>query len=123
MNKKLSRRDFLQVTALTVGALGASPTAISQVKSASVVLIADSSSDLISAPPVVWALQELETALTQHGINVQKIRTLDQAMAADFYINVAPANVPAVVRSGKAVSPKPESNALIPFNHKGKPAL
>ena len=74
-----SRRSVLQVAALTVGAIGAASKAIGQIKSASVALVADPNDPLVSSSPVAWALQELETALTQKRITVQRVRTVEDS--------------------------------------------
>ncbi len=122
----LSRRNFLQVAALTVGALGAGTKAIGQVKGASVSLIADQSDPLIASQPVAWALQELEKELAQKGVVVQRAQSIEQAAASDFYVVAVGNQIPTLLphrQLGSAIAKKPEANGLVRFEHKGKPAL
>jgi hypothetical protein len=124
MNKKLSRRNFLQVSALTVGALGTGAKAIGQVKSSTVALIANPDDPLISSPPVVWALQELEAALTQKGITVQRALDIKNTATTDLYVIAAGNTLPLAEKLlSQPVSKKPEANAVLVHKHKGKPAL
>jgi hypothetical protein len=124
---RLSRRNFLQVTALTVGALSAGSKAIGQVKSASVALIAKRDDPLVSSPPVAWALQELETVLVQKGIKVRRLPGLEKGAICDLYV-IATANDTRPVTKLYSQSPllstkKAEVNAVIAHQHQGTPAL
>src|ERR1051325_11062794 len=122
-DNNLSRRNFLQVAALTVGALSAGPNAIGQVKSASVALVANPNDPLVSSPSVTWALRELEVALTQKEVRVQRVRSLDQAGAGDFYINIMDSAADKLPLLGIPFPKTQESNALAAFQHKGRPSL
>src|SRR5882724_804532 len=122
----VSRRNFLQVTALTVGALGTGTKAIAKVKAASVSLIADQSDPLVTSQPVAWALQELERELAQKGITVQRAQLIEQATASDFYVVAVGNQIPTLLPHRQlrvTIAKKPEANALVPYEHKGKPAL
>ncbi|HSS98235.1 MAG TPA: hypothetical protein VLK33_14440, partial [Terriglobales bacterium] len=112
------------MSALTVGALGAGTKAIGQIKTSSVALIANPNDPLVSSPPVAWALQELEAALTQKGIKVQRTSDAEKAVKADLYVFVA-SNHSALTSnpSFKLESKKPEANALFAHKYKGSPAL
>jgi hypothetical protein len=119
----LSRRNFLQAAALTVGAIGAGSNAIGQIKSASVALGADPNDPLVSASAVAWALQELEAALTQKGITVQRAGSVEEAANSDLYVSAAANDSPLIMKFrsqlGILFSKKPEANALLAHEHKG----
>lgn len=96
-----SRRSVLQVAALTVGAIGAASKAIGQIKSASVALVTDPNDPLVSSSPVAWALQELETALTQKRITAQRVRTVeDSSYLLQHYFKLKQGNKSAWLHPG-----------------------
>jgi hypothetical protein len=126
--KNVSRRNFLQLAAMSVGALSTGSKAIGEVKGGiSVCLVADPGDAVVSSKPVAWAMGELSAALARHGIGVKRANSLDLADAAEFYLVVSASNTQTASRmvhqAGTTVSQKSESNAFIPFRHKGRPAL
>jgi|KBSMisStaDraftv2_1062788.scaffolds.fasta_scaffold62143_3 hypothetical protein len=116
----LSRRNFFQVAALTVGAIGAGSKATGQIKSALVALVADPNDPLAR---VVRALQELEAALTQKWITVQRARSVEEAANSDLYIIAAANDSPVIMKlrsqPGILFCKKPEANAFLAHEHKG----
>ena len=127
-SSNISRRDFLQVTALSIGALSPGSKALAQVVGGHrISIVADPNDPICAAAPSVWALQELARTLVQRDIAVERCASLAQAPASDLCI-VAAGSVSAlatpVLRSANAsVANQPESLGLVPFSHKGKPAL
>jgi hypothetical protein len=124
----ISRRDFLQVTALSIGALSPSSKALAQVVGGHTIsLVADSNDPICAATPALWALQELDRALTQHDIAVQRYASLEQAPSSGLCIVAAGSSsavaTPVLRKASASVSDKPESLGLVSFAYKGKPAL
>lgn len=124
----ISRRDFLQVTALSIGALSPGSKALAQVVGGHrISLVADPNDPICAATPSLWALQELAKTLGQRDIAVQRYASLEQAPPSDLYIVAAGSAsafaTPVLRKSNILVSNKPESLGLLSFTHKGKPAL
>jgi hypothetical protein len=124
----ISRRDFLQGSALSIGALSPASKALARVMGGHTIsLVADPDDPICAATPALWALQELAQTLLQRDIVVQRYASLEQAPPSDLSIVAAgskSAPAAAVLREANAsVSDKPESLGLVPFNSKGKPAL
>src|SRR5215469_14100761 len=79
----VSRRDFLRLSAGTVGALGAvSPPLTRAGESGRVALVIDPADREAATPPVAWAAEQLEAALAQHGIAVARVRSVAEVPAA-----------------------------------------
>jgi hypothetical protein len=73
----VSRRDFLRLSAGTVGALGgASPPLTRAGTSGSVAIVIDPADHAAATPPVAWAVDQLAAALAQHGVALEKTRSL-----------------------------------------------
>ncbi len=126
--RNLSRRDFIQMTALSVGAfrLGASGTAQSG-GDATICLVADPSDLAVSPAPATWAIRELTRTIEEHGMSVRQFNTLDQCPPSSFCLMVGSHNTPPVSKILKdaniSVSNAPECLALVPSTHKGSPML
>jgi len=124
----LSRRTFLQTTALSIGAFAVGPTALAQSGGGrSISIIVDPADPLASAEPVRWAIKELVQALAQHGIALLQFESLDQAPATDVCIVAAGRTLPiatAVLKqSALSVSDSPECLALAAAKYKGRAIL
>jgi len=127
-DSRLSRRGFLQLSALSIGGLGLQGSPSAQATAgANVALVVSPDDRLAAAPQVQWAIQELWQTLTQRGVTVRKVESLEKAPAADLRIIVAGAEAKiaaAVLRkSGVAVLHRPESLALVPSASEGKAVL
>jgi len=121
----LSRRSFLRLTALSLGALGAGSADATEVNGdQNVSLIFDPDDVPASSPPVTWAMQELTTAISQNGIAVRRFPMIDQAPRAG--VCVVAAGTPTVLVSswlkaaGIQFPSKPESLALVSSSYQGR---
>jgi len=115
---KSSRRNFLQISGLALGALGLSRSA-ADVGNELVSLVADPADPVASSPPCQWARKELSQALAQHGIKVGEFATLPETPTHSLCI-VASASKRNPARdlldaSAVALFDEPESLALAPF--------
>lgn len=124
----ISRRDFLEITALSLGALGSGRRALAQLAGGNIVsIVAEDGDALVTAAPAAWALQELAQRLTQRSVTVHRSQSIEQAGTADLYIVAAGAKSPGsfsiLKKAAISVAETPEALALAPFTHKGKPAL
>lgn len=124
----ISRRDFIQITALSLSALGSGSFARAQPGSShKLSIIASPEDPIASAKPVVWALRELGQSLSQHGISADYFSSIEQAPLSDLCIAVSgSASAFASHTLGKAnvqVSNNSESLGLVAFRHNGTPAL
>jgi hypothetical protein len=121
----LSRREFLEVTALSIGSLGVGASAASQSSGGkSVCVVTDRTDAVASAAPVAWAVQVLGRSLARHGIAARNSQSIDPA---DLCIVAAGSQAPLASRILKKanvpVSNAPESLGLVPGNHEGSPVL
>lgn len=127
-SSNISRRDFLQVTALSLGVLGSGPAAFAGLTGGNdVMLVADPDDPIASAPQVAWALQELSKALTDKHIRVRPAPMLEQKPTSDLYIIAAGSSsalaLPILRAADTVIAKNPESLGLVPSLHKEKPAL
>ncbi|MFI5070661.1 MAG: twin-arginine translocation signal domain-containing protein [Terriglobales bacterium] len=127
-SNNLSRRDFLQLTALSVGALGlGAPAAAQSGGGATICLVADPTDLAVSPAPATWAIRELTHAIEAHGIHVRQFKTLDQCPPSSFCLMVGSHNTPPVSKILKdanvSVLNAPECLALVPATHNGVPML
>ena len=125
--RDLSRREFLEVTALSIGALGVGPATAAQPNSGkSVCVVTDRTDPVASAAPVAWALQELGRALAGRGIAARKADE-GSIEPADLCIVAAGLHTPlasAFLKSAElSISDVPESLAVVHANHDGRPVL
>ena len=116
----LTRRGFLQLSAGSVGALGIK-------SSKDVSLVTDPGDAVATSAPVIWAAQELEQALSNHGITLRRCQSVGEAPLADFCILAAAANTPraatALQKTAIRISPAHESLVLVPSSFEGRPGL
>src|SRR5690348_3629709 len=82
---KSSRRSFLQVAGLALGALGLR-TSASDAQTEIVSIIVDPADPVASSPPSVWARMEISRALEPHAIKVAEFASLQQAPRSSFCI-------------------------------------
>ena len=126
----LSRRDFLQITGLSVGALrlgahGEAPSAAG--RGGTISVVADPADLAVSPAPATWAIQELTRALEERGVAIRRLATLDQAPPSSLCVMIGSCNTPPVSKILKdahvSVSNAPECLALVPAAYKGGPML
>jgi hypothetical protein len=116
MPSQTTRRNFLKLTAAA-----SSITAVELSRAAAVddevALILDQESPISTAEPVLWALEQLRSALTAKGIRVADtsrrlcilVALNSSALAKNF------GNLPAISQT--------ETTVLVPGTHKGAPAI
>jgi hypothetical protein len=124
----LSRRGFLQLSALSIGGFslhGSSP--VQPAGGAHVVLVVPPDDRPASAPQVEWAIGELRQTLIDRGVVVRQVESIEKAPASDLRIIVAgheePTAGPILKMAGASALRGPESLALVPSTHEGKPIL
>src|SRR6185312_2241816 len=123
---RLTRRRFLELSALSVGAVGFGSPALSGADRG-ISLISDPDDPISASPPVAWARQELSAAITQTGTAVRQFSSVVQAPQPDRTIVIAGARsalaVEAVKDIGVAAPSAPESLAVVQANYKGRSIL
>ena len=124
----LSRRDFLQLTSLSIGAFAAGyPVAAQSSRGKSISVVTDRTDAVVSAAPVAWAVQKLGRALAQHGITLRQFESIEQAPPSDFCIVAGgPAALhasAALAKTAVALKSAPECLALAPSTYGGRPIL
>lgn len=119
-----SRREFLQISGLTLGALGLPIGPGNRSHGETISIIADPDDAVASAAPCRWALSELSGALEQQGITAGRFASLAQAPANSLCIIASgPDRNPAVgllQASGVSLPKSPEALALLPFSKERK---
>ena len=124
----LSRRDFLQTTALSLGALAVAPHAVAQAREPkSISLVVEPADAIASATPSKWAIDELSHALQKGGSEVHQFESLQQA-PQDVLCIVAAGRTSALAagilkQTGLSVPDKPECLALAPAKYQGRSVL
>jgi hypothetical protein len=121
----ISRRDFLQWSALTAGAFGVGLSGTSaSAAGASVCLVASPADPVASAEPVHWAVQEFGRALADRGIALRPLESMSQAPVSGLCIvavgRTEPFAAAALKQSALTVPDSPECLALSPANHNGR---
>jgi len=122
-----SRRDFLQMTALSIGTLGLGSSAQAAGASGTVALVLDPADTVASAAPVGWAIDELGRALREHGVSLRRFKSLPEAPQSDFCVIASGSEsltASEILRKAAlSLSHFSESLALVPSTHKGMPAF
>src|ERR1051326_1194916 len=119
----MNRRRFLTQT----GAAGVS--ALRSLKSATqgVSIIVDRQSPITSAPPCVWAIDELRAALDKHGVAAKLYPRVQEAPAGDRHIVIAGGNSAyalEILRSANRSMPSSaEALCLVPGKLSGRSVL
>ena len=120
----VSRRDFLRLSAGTLGAVGAAAPPLTQAREGDrVSVVMDPADSGASAPSVAWALDELEAALAQHAIALRRVRSLPEAPAADRLIVASTCDMPLAREACPALPRAPESLALLTTSLGGREGL
>ncbi|HEX3843390.1 MAG TPA: hypothetical protein VHV80_03425 [Steroidobacteraceae bacterium] len=125
----VSRREFLRLSAGTFGALGAaSPPVTHADETGRVAIVIDPADRRAATPPVAWAVDQLEAALSQHGVALERFRSLAAVPAAVMRcIVAATANTSIAMqtlRQSRIAPPRgPESLALLAASFAGRPGL
>ena len=127
-NDRLSRRNFLQIAALSLGALSSRSAATAQSGGAeSISLILDQTDPVGSNAPVKWAVEELASAISATGVGVRHFSSIEQAPRSDVCVVAAGPQTPlasALVKNVGLSSPSlPESLAIVPLSHDGRQIL
>jgi hypothetical protein len=115
----LSRRHFLQVSALALGGttLGAT-SASTGGTDPRVVVVRDPGDTVASAPPVRWAVAELKGALARAGIVLEEVPAIDAAHGEGLQVVLAGHDRPAAATALKAAGAsalRPEGVAHLPL--------
>ena len=125
MKSNLSRRRFLQLSALSVGAVGV--RGLETRTSSGISLIADPGDLVASSPPATWALRELAAAIGEHGVTARHFSKLDQTPASDLCIIAAGSRTTIaetlIKNAGKSTPSSPESLALLSTKSNGRQIL
>ncbi|HUB77422.1 MAG TPA: twin-arginine translocation signal domain-containing protein [Bryobacteraceae bacterium] len=112
----IHRREFLRRTGLAGGALACGPLANAQAPDA-VSLVLDPSEAVASAPPALWAAQELQKALADSGTAVTRREHPEVAPLSEFCVVVSGTKAPLAASAMKAagvIAPDdPESLVLL----------
>jgi hypothetical protein len=124
----LSRRDFLQLSAVSLGTLAAPRHDISaQPGEKTVAIVIEPTDALAASPPVTLAVRELEEALARHGLAVRQVQSIQQSSPALSCIVVAAADgalaSATLQRASVRVPRMPESLALVPAMLDGRPGV
>ena len=124
----LSRRDFLQLSAGSIGTLGLGSAGAGQPGAhKSVSMVTDPTDPLAVAPPVTRAIRELEKALAQHRFSLRQFHSVTQSAPTDFCIVAAASNAALAAatleKAAVRVSQTSESLALVPSLFEGRPGV
>jgi hypothetical protein len=127
-NNRLSRRSFLQIAALSLGALtGRSAATVEAGGAKGISLIRNPADDVGLTTPVVWAIEELALAISATGVTVRHFSSIEQAPRSDLCVVVTgteTALVSAFLKNAGAAFPTlPESLAVVPLSHDGQQIL
>jgi hypothetical protein len=128
MSAPVSRREFLQFSALAVGSGGLWRSSSGNASAgATVALVVAPDDRLAGAPHVAWAIRELGQTLESRGATVLQAATRGDARAADLVVIIAGSEMPVAAalleQAGVKVPRAPESLAVVPGAQKGRPVL
>ncbi|HEV3215265.1 MAG TPA: hypothetical protein VGZ27_06055 [Vicinamibacterales bacterium] len=120
----MDRRDFLKTTGVAIGVTAARAlTGATQ----GVSIVVDAKDPVASAPPVAWAVRELQSALKERGITAEVVSRVDSAAAGNRCFLVAGAHAALaqqILRSSKSTMPEAaEALCLVPGNTGGRAVL
>jgi hypothetical protein len=123
----LSRRNFLELAALSMGALGMGSSASAASGARSISIVTDPADPAASSGPVGWAVEELSQALAQHGIPLQRLNSLQQAPRSGLCIvacgRTAPVASVALQPAALSLPDAPECLVLAPAKYENRPIL
>jgi len=128
MTSAVSRRDFLRLSAGTLGAIGAtSPPATHAGETSPVAIVLDPADREASVPAVAWSVDQLEAALSHHAVALHRYRTLHETPAATTCIFAATTGsaraMQALQEARVNLPPAAESLALLTASIDGRQAL
>ena len=124
----VSRRDFLRLSAGSLGAAGAlSPPLSEATQTGSVSIVIDPADREAAAPPVAWAVQELQSALSQHATALHRFRTIEEAPQGARCIVASTREMPLATRAlgglGVTMPRTAESLAIVAASFAGREGL
>ena len=125
----VSRRDFLRLSAGTFGAFGAaSPPGTHAGEAGRIAIVIDPEDQGAATPPVAWAVDQLEAALSQHGVALARCPSLSAVPAGVTQCIVAATAGTSIamqtLRQSRLAPPHdPESLALLGASFAGRPGL
>lgn len=125
----VSRREFLLLSAGTLGGLGEVDSPRTRAgERGRVAVVIDSADREAAAPPVSWAVDQLQAALAQHAVALQRFRSLTEVPAATTHcIIAATRDLPLAQQmlrdNGIARPGSPESLALLTASLAGRQAV
>src|SRR5919197_1482470 len=120
----MDRRDFLKSAGVAAGiaAMRGRASAAQHIS-----LVVDPADAIASAPPVAWAIREVESALTARGATSRTYPRIDAAPGGDRCLVIAggaSSSAQQILRSANATLPATvETLCLVPGNAGGRPAL
>jgi len=124
-DKGISRRHF--VKAVGISALGVSSLRHLGFDAKGVSIVADPSDHIAYSPPSLWAVRELEKALSAEAIDVRKCEQIAQARSGDLIVVAAGSDFPIarrLLKDSKAEIPAaPEALGLVPVKSEGRQVL
>jgi hypothetical protein len=120
----VDRRTFLRAS---LAAAALPPLLDRQSQGRVVALVADPADEVVAATPVVWALGELERALTTAGVHVSRVERLDRVPTHSTCVlatsEAARASTGVVATTQFRLGPGPERLALVPGRFAGGDVL
>jgi len=123
---RLTRRRFLELGALSVGAVGFGSAALSGADQG-IALISDPDDAIAKSQPVAWARQELSAAISQTGTAVRQFPSVGQAPQSDRIVVIAGGRSAIAIHVLKEVGVAPpsasESLAVVQAKYKQRPIL
>ncbi len=128
MSNDVSRREFLQRSALAAGgSVMWQPWHASASSGSAVALVVSPVDRVAAAPPVRWAVAELRQALERRGIAVTMAEAVETAPAPGFPVIIAGLDIPIAAamadRAGVRLVHEAESLAILPGARGGRPVL
>jgi hypothetical protein len=124
----ISRREFLRLSAGTLGALEAiAPPTTEAAGKGGIALVVDPADREAATPPVAWAVDQLEAALARHAVALQRFRAIHEVPADARCIVAATSGMAAaaqVLREARLAPPRQaESLTLLPASFAGRQGL
>ena len=116
---KFSRRNFLEISGLALGALSLR-TAVAEAQNEMVAIVADPADEVAASPACSWARMELSRVLAEHSLKVAEFASVQEAPRNAFC--VVSSATGGTLGSGRLKSTsltlprEPQSLALIPFS-------
>ncbi len=124
---RLTRRRFLELSALSAGAVAVQSSALTAGADRGISLVSDPNDPISASQPGEWARQELNAAISRSGTSVRQYSSLVQAAKSDRIIVIAGAQsaiaLAALKNRGIAPPNTPESLVIVPATHEGRPIL